>query len=388
MQGQDQSKVTIDAAEKSTGEAETVQPAKAVLSPTPATGAREFDWLAIGVVLLIAALFALAARLSPQPATSLTPAAVLSATGCGLLVTALRKLRTSSRPGLFEAALGGLFLTLFQFIAAITYPNVVYALSLAYDERLGFLTTWALIAVFSIIFSMVGAALGHLAFAPLRPLPTRTTNRLQPPHANASGEERESSAPEVEDVQVSKPGDITEEAGEGSEDESHHTTIEEQDIEPIPAVEPVHLAQSQRSLVNYLISVLLLGLAPTLVGYVFSAAFDYSLRANLFFPGPYPTLRLLSTMLPWQIPIPFSLSGSDPNSLIFLLWQLWRIPLFLGIPCMFDVQALEPYVFNGAALGLLLLTMGDQNTRSNQGRDTSRRPVLLNWPAYLLLESV
>jgi len=134
--------------------------------------------------------------------------------------------------------------------------------------------------------------------------------------------------------------------------------------------------------------VLLLGLAPTLVGYVFSAAFDYLLRANLFFPGPYPTLRLLSTMLPWQIPIPFSLSGSDPNSLIFLLWQLWRIPLFLGNPGMFDVQALEPYVFNGAALGLLLLTMSDQNTRSNQGRDTSSRPVLLSWPRYLLLESV
>src|SRR2546421_3608097 len=388
MQGQDQSEITTDSIEKSADEVETVQPTKSTASGVPAARVREVDWLAIGVVLLIAGLFALAARLNPQPATSLAPAAVLSATGCGLLVTALRKLHTSSRPGLFEAALGGLFLALFQFMAAITYPNVVYALSLAYDERLGFLTTWALIAVFSVIFSMVGAALGHLAFAPLRPLPTRTTNRLQPPHANASGEERESSAPEVEDVQVSKPGDITEEAGEGSEDESHHTTIEEQDIEPIPAVEPVHLAQSQRSLVNYLISVLLLGLAPTLVGYVFSAAFDYLLRANLFFPGPYPTLRLLSTLLPWQIPIPFSLNGSDPNSLIFLLWQLWRIPLFLGNPGMFDVQALEPYVFNGAALGLLLLTMGDQNTRSNQGRDTSSRPVLLSWPTYLLLESV
>ena len=376
MQGQDQSEITTDWTEKSADEVEKVQPTKPTASGVQSARVREVDWLAIGVVLLIAGLFALAARLNPQPATSLAPAAVLSATGCGLLVTALRKLHTFSRPGLFEAALGGLFLALFQFMAAITYPNVVYALSLAYDERLGFLTTWALIAVFSVIFSMVGAALGHLAFAPLRPLPTRTTNRLQLPHANVGGEERESSAPEVEDVQVSKPGDITEEAAE------------EQDIEPIPAVEPVHLAQSQRSLVSYLISVLLLGLAPTLVGYVFSAAFDYSLRANLFFPGPYPTLRLLSTMLPWQIPIPFSLSGSDPNSLIFLLWQLWRIPLFLGNPGMFDVQALEPYVFNGAALGLLLLTMRDQNTRSNLGRDTSSRNVLLSWPAYLLLESV
>ena len=375
MQGQDQSEITTDSTEKSADEVETVETTKSTVSGVPAARVREVDWLAIGVVLLIAGLFALAARLNPQPATSLAPAAVLSATGCGLLVTALRKLHTSSRPGLFEAALGGLFLALFQFMAAITYPNVVYALSLAYDERLGFLTTWALIAVFSIIFSMVGAALGHLAFAPLRPLPTRT-NRLQPPHANASSEERESTAPAVEDVQVSKPGDITEEAAE------------EQDIEAVHEVEPVHLAQSQRSLVSYLISVLLLGLAPTLVGYVFSAAFDYLQRANLFFPGPYPTLRLLSTLLPWQIPIPFSLNGSDPNSLIFLLWQLWRIPLFLGNPGMFDVQALEPYVFNGAALGLLLLTMSDQNTRSNQGRDTSSRPVLLSWPTYLLLESV
>ena len=376
MQGQDQSEITTGSTEKSADEVETIQPTKLTLSGVPAGRVREVDWFAIGVVILIAALFALAARLGPQPATSLTPVAVLSATGCGLLVTALRKLHTSSRPGLFEAALGGLFLALFQFIAAITYPNVVYALSLAYDERLGFLTTWALIAVFSIIFSMVGAALGHLAFAPLRPLPTRTTNRHQLPQANASSEERESSAPEVEDVQGGRLGDITEEAAE------------EQDIEPIPAAEPVHLAPSQRSLVSYLISVLLLGLAPTLVGYVFSAAFDYMQQTNLFFPGPYPTLRLLSTMLPWQIPIPFSISSSDPGSLTFLLWQVWRIPLFLGNPAMFDVQALEPYVFNGAALGLLLLTMGNQNTQSNQGRDTSSRPVLLSWPAYLLLESV
>src|SRR5260370_2293736 len=136
MQGQDQSKITIDATEKSTDEAETVQPAKPVPAPMPAAGAREFDWFAIGVVLLIAALFALAARLSPQPATSLAPAAVLSATGCGLLVTALRKLHTSSLPGLFEAALGGLFLALFQFIAAIPYPNLVYTLRLTYADTL------------------------------------------------------------------------------------------------------------------------------------------------------------------------------------------------------------------------------------------------------------
>ncbi len=335
MQGKDQTEITTAPAEQSSDKLQTVQPTKSVPSRTPAARIREFDWLAIGVVLLIAALFALAARLNPHPETSLTPAAVLSATGCGLLVTALRKLHTSSRPGLFEAAVGGLFLALFQFMAAITYPNVVYALSLAYDERLGFLTTWALIAAFSIIFSILGATLGHLAFAPLRPLPTRT-NTLQPLPADAGREE------------------------------------------------PVPPARSQHSLVSYLISVLLLGLAPTLVAYVFSAAFDYMLRANLFFPGPYPTLRLLSTMLPWQIPIPFNLSSSDPNSLIFLLWQLWRIPLFLGNPTMFDVQALEPYVFNGAALGFLLLTMRDQHTRSNQAPDASGRPLSLSWPTFIL----
>lgn len=377
MQGKDQSEITTDTAEKSLDEAKTVEATKLMPSRTPATRVREVDWLAIGVVLLMAGLFALATRLNPQPSTSLTPAAVLSATGCGLLVTALRKLHTSSRPGLFEAALGGLFLALFQFMAAITYPNVVYALGLAPDERLGFLSTWALVAAFSIILSMVGATLGHLAFAPLRPLPIRNNTQ----RANASREEQESPA-------------ATAETGEKSENEGNErngenqTTIEEKDIEPIPVVEPVHLASSQRSLVSYLISVLLLGLAPTLVGFVFSAAFDYMLRANLFFPGPYPTLRLLSTMLPWQIPIPFSLNSRDPNSLIFLLWQLWRIPLFLGNPGMFDVQALEPYVFNGAALGLLLLTMRDQNAPGNQGTDTLGRHVFLNWPMYLLLESV
>jgi hypothetical protein len=111
-------------------------------------------------------------------------------------------------------------------------------------------------------------------------------------------------------------------------------------------------------------------------------------QTNLFFPGPYPTLRLLSTMLPWQIPIPFSISSSDPGSLTFLLWQVWRIPLFLGNPGMFDLQALEPYVFNGAALALLLLTMRDQSTRGNRASDTSSRFVSLGWPTYLLLEIV
>src|SRR6266568_9007684 len=92
-----------------------VQPASSKPLSIPPVEVNGFDWLAIGVVLLIAALFAIAARLSPQPSNSLTPAAVLSATGCGLLVTAMRKLRTARRPGLLEAALGGLILAFFQF---------------------------------------------------------------------------------------------------------------------------------------------------------------------------------------------------------------------------------------------------------------------------------
>src|SRR5438067_11107914 len=78
---------------------------------------RGFDWAALGVVLPIAALFAIVARFNSQPATSFVPVVVLSASGCGLLVTALRKLRTVRRPGLLEAGLGGLFLALFQFLA-------------------------------------------------------------------------------------------------------------------------------------------------------------------------------------------------------------------------------------------------------------------------------
>src|SRR5438128_2447083 len=142
------------------------------LAPLSRSQVRErgFDWPAIGIVLLIAALFAIAARFNPQPATSLVPAAVLSASGCGLLVTALRKLRTVQRSGLLEAGLGGLFLGIFQFLAAITYPGVFTFLGTDPVQRQDFLTTWGLIVCFSIVFSMVGAVLGHLAFAPPRPL--------------------------------------------------------------------------------------------------------------------------------------------------------------------------------------------------------------------------
>ena len=341
---QDESTVTSETTEAEHGEGEAAQ----LEVPAPIAKAKsedkDFDWLALGIVIIIAALFALAGRFNAQPTTSLAPVAVLSATGCGLLVTGMRKLRTPIHPGLFEAALGGLFLALFQFIAALSYPNVLLILSEAADERLGFLTTWGLITAFSVIFSIVGATLGHLAFAPLRPLPAKK-GALQ--HSAESDDEEE------------------------DENEEAENTL---------AVVPPEETTPKRSLVSYFIAVLLLGLAPIAVGYVFSAAFDYMLTTYQFFPGPYPTLRLLSTLLPWQIPVAININSNDPNSLVFFLWQLWRFPVFLGNPTMFDVQALEPFVFNSAALGLLLLTMRGTAT------DAGSQRIVLGWPSYLVLQ--
>jgi hypothetical protein len=343
MQGQDHTEVTIEfqePAEKPGDEEQAGLYTKSAPASGLASSEERLDWLALGVVILIAGLFALAARLNPQPSTSIAPAAVLSATGCGLLVTAIRKLHTSNRPGLFEAALGGLFLTLFQFLVALSYPNVLFTLSNTSDQRVGFLTTWSLIAVFSLLFSIVGAALGHLAFAPMRPLP-----------------------PEKRKTQPSTPSSAI-----GAE-------------ETKPQVPPVSDKVSQQHLyLGYFISVLLLALAPTVAGYVFSAAFDYMLNLNHFFPGPYPTLRLLSALLPWQIPISTNLNSNNPTTIIFFIWQLWRFPVFLGNPSMFDLQALEPYFFNGAALGILLLTLRDPQNRA------SEQSSFVRWPIYILLE--
>ncbi len=339
---QDESTVTSETTEAEHNEDETVQ------LEVPAPGAKakardkDFDWLALGIVIIMAALFALAGRFNAQPATSLAPVAVLSATGCGLLITGMRKLRTPLRPGLFEAALGGLFLALFQFIAALSYPHVLQVLSEFSDERSGFLTTWGLITAFSVIFSVVGATLGHLAFAPLRPLPAKKVV--------------------LQDLSLSDDIDENEEASD-----------------TLAAVPPEETAP-KRSFLSYFISVLLLGLTPIAAGYVFSAAFNYMLTTYQFFPGPYPTLRLLSTLLPWQLPVAFNINSGDPNSLVFLLWQLWRFPVFLGNPTMFDVQALEPFVFNSVALGFLLLTMRGTPT------ETGSQRIVLGWPSYLVLE--
>src|SRR5258708_14961854 len=132
---------------------------------------RGFDWLTLGVVILIAAFFAFTARLNAQPATSFVPVAVLSATGCGLLVTALRKLHTQKGTGLFVAALGGFFVALFQFIVALTYPAVFRTLLQGGPWQQAFLLTWAPLISFSALFTPSGAFLGPLPFAPLRALP-------------------------------------------------------------------------------------------------------------------------------------------------------------------------------------------------------------------------
>jgi len=338
--GSDQTEIPTEAAEQvdqaQLDATEHVQPTSTSSASLSASAVRagSFDLLAFGILIFIAASFAFTARLNAQPPNSLVPAAVLSATGCGLLVTALRKLRTAQRPGLFKAGLAGFVLALFQFIAAISYPGVLSVLSTDDGQRLGFLATWGLVVCFSIIFAVVGAALGHLAFAPLRPLPVRSTRA------------KEHSATQLE----------------------------------VPTGQsPARTETPLRSFVNYLITVLLLGLAPTLVGFVFSAAFDYMLGVYQFTPGPYPTSRLLSAMLPWQIPIHLHLDFSS-NSLGSIVLLLWRIPAFVGNPTAFDVQALEPLVFNGAALGLLLLTMHGRNAgKSDQG-------LPLSWPAYLMLE--
>src|SRR5258708_23633510 len=297
-----------------------VQPTSSTRDASEYSETSGFDVMALDVVILLAAFFASTGRLNSQPSNSLTPAAILSATGCGLLITALRKRHTFQRPGLLEAGLGGLILAFFQFIAAITYPNVIITLGLEEGQRLGFIATWGLIAVFSIIFAVVGAALGHLAFGSFRPLPTR----LEAPLSSS----------------------------------------------------PAARAPPARSFINYLIAVLLLGLAPPLAGFIFSAGFDYMLSFYQLTPGPFPTLRLLSTLLPWQVPIHIDLSGSNQSSIVLLLW---RIPVFVGNPALFDLQALEPLVFGGASVSLLLLpTHGRQ-------RHPFEQVCSFNWKTHLPL---
>ena len=107
--------------------------------------AGRFDWPAGGMVVILGAIFAVLAHISAQPYTSLVPAAVLSATGCGLLITGMRKLRTFKGVGIGEAALSGLLLALFQFVSALSFPGVTRGLSIDPTSQAGFFTTWALV---------------------------------------------------------------------------------------------------------------------------------------------------------------------------------------------------------------------------------------------------
>ncbi len=348
--------------ETQSGKEEDIERTRPASLPTTTTRATLFDIVTLGIIIIIAASFAVTARLNDQPASSLVPEAVLSATGCGLLVTALRKLRTAWRPGLLKAGLVGLLVALVQFIAAISYPGVLAVLSTDPGQQTGFLATWGLVGVFSVIFAMAGAALGHLAFAPLRPLPARAKSR-----ATTRDPSHPSPTPAPTEHDVTEIGITT--AGPSAKIET-----------------------PSRLFVNYLITVVLFGLAPTLVGVIFSAAFDYMLGVYQFTPGPYPTTRLLSAFLPWQIPAHLNIALS-PNSIVLLLW---RIPVFVGNPTAFDVQALEPFVFNGAALALLLLTMyrweGGTRATTSVPAPTENMPGkkgrTVSWLVYLMLEGV
>ncbi len=346
---------------------------RTALSSASQSQESSFDWTALGVVILIAAFFAITARHNAQPATSFVPAAVLSATGCGLLVTAIRTLHTSKGIGLLEAALGGFFMALFQFIVAITYPGVFDSISFGQTLQDDFLITWILITGFSIIFSLVGATLGHLSFAPPRSLPDKSSSTagIKEKDADTTQDEQSVHYAEIEEESVNTVS--------RNEEEDNTVGTGDQDIQIEDSSEASSANQLQRSIISHFFIILLLGLAPTVVAYVFSAAYDFTLSFNQFVPGPYPTLRMLSALLPWQIPLPIDLSSNIGNIIIFSL--LWRIPLFLGNPSLFDLQALEPYIYNGAAFALLLLTMYRQNA------STANQSSHPGWLAYLSMEA-
>jgi len=324
----------------------------------PVQRAGRFDWPAVGVVVIIAAIFAATAHLTAQPSASLVPAAVLSATGCGLLITGLRKQRTFKGVGLLEAALSGLLLALFQFISALSFPGVLQGLSNDQTSQAGFFTTWGLVAVFTTLFSVIGAALGHLIFAPLRPLPARTSKTVTQSGVASTSDEEESAPEQVEDLpELSARKDEQEE----SEEPAAVHVAQEASGETLPA----------RSGTSYIISIVLLGFAPFLVGYVFAAAFDVALNLNRFDPGPFPTLRLLSALLPWQVPL-----SIDLHSLNLIL--AWRIPFLPGNPTLFDMQAIEPFILNAAGLACTLLALFKMEQRTDR----------LAWRILLLLEAL
>lgn len=375
-----------------------------------------FDWPALSAALALAAFFALTARFNSQPAPSYIPAAVFSATGCGLLVTAIRKLRARPGAGLLEAGLSGFGMALFQFAVAFTYPSVFSTITTVPDYGRAFLITWGLIALFAVVLSLAGATIGHLAFAPLRPLPARAQKQgnidddddLDDEDDEALENENEEQSLELSITSpksahaqreplatTEEPADEIAEHEEDNDEQTSATspTIDDDDDEPADEeleeeedenmLVAAAVAQPQRSLLNYTVTVLLLGLLPMMAGYVFAATYDFIMNAinvTTISPALYPTLSLLSGLLPFRLTAPINLSG--PNSAFIVFTLLWRIPdSVLGNPNLFDVQALESLTFNAIGFALLLITMYGGHING-----TGRRPA--PWGIFLFLEAL
>ncbi len=376
---------------------------------TPGSSGNGLNWPALLAALAVAAFFALTARFNSQPSPSYVPAAVFSATGCGLLITAIQKLRRRPGAGLREAALGGFGLAFFQFAMAFTYPGVFTTVTTLPDYSHAFLLTWGLIALFAVVLSMAGATLGHLAFAPPRPLPVRPQKRAAtqdedededentveepdtasstPPAAHDATLEQDEKTGEAE-LDAGDSTELDEEEGEdtlpGNLDTEDSAELDEPDEEDEDtSLVAASAARPRRSLLNYAIAVLLLGLLPMMAGYVFAATYDFSMNAiNVaqISPALYPTLSLLSGLLPWRLAAPITLNNANGNFIVFTL--LWRVPdSVLGNPTLFDVQALETLVFNAAGLAFLLLTMYGNPTGNEQRRSAP-------WGIFLLLEAL
>ena len=149
------------------------------------------------------------------------------------------------------------------------------------------------------------------------------------------------------------------------QDESEERAPQEAIESETEEAQPVHSRMSN------VVSIVLLALAPFLAGYVFAAAFDVALNINRYDPGPFPTLRLLSALLPWQVPLPI-----DLQSLNLIL--SWRIPFLPGNPGTFDMQALEPLVLNAAGLACALLAVFRlEKSRGQAVLRSARRNALL-----------
>lgn len=383
---------------------------------------RRFAWSALIAALAVAAFFAATARFNSQPSPSYIPAAIFSASGCGLLVTAIRKLHALPGAGLLEAGLSGFGLALLQFAVTFTYPGVYSTITAAPEYSRAFFITWGLIAFFAVILSMAGATIGHLAFAPARPLPARSPRRAttaeeeeedamlpedendtlantdlalssraaehvhtQSTSATANAQDAENPAPlalladeeneqaslsmpdgQVEDEQEAELDDElgteeTKDTNEATELDDELETEQEADEADEDEVERTGelVTQGGHTLLNYAITVLLLGLLPMIAGYVFAATYDFIMNAiniNTIAPAFYPTLSLLSGLLPWRLVALINLNNSNGGFIVFAL--LWRIPdSILGNPNLFDVQALESAVFSATGLALLLITM-------------------------------